>query len=74
MDIWQDVRVRKQVRELLIAMQRSLEAGKQPTLPNLPEGKGIRLPVEPPLFSRSPGIGDIVEKAVQEFKDKYGLP
>lgn len=64
------IRVRRQVRETLIEIQRSIEAGKMPLVESLRDGK----PVKEPLFHRPPGLPDIVELAVREFQTKHGLP
>lgn len=70
MEIFANIRVRRQVRELLIEIQRSIEAGKMPLVESVHDGK----PVKEPLFHRPPGLPDILEKAVLEFREKYGLP
>ncbi len=72
MEIFADVRVRRQVRELLIEMQRAMASGKKPTLPVMREGRLYRDPIE--LFDRPPGLPDIVEKAILEFREKYQVP
>ncbi len=72
MEIFADVRVRRQIRELLIEMQRAMASGKKPSLPVVRDGKLTREPID--LFNRPPGLPDIVEKAVLEFKEKYQVP
>ncbi len=69
MEIFANVRIRTQVRELLIEMQRSIAAGKMPMVEGVRDGK----PVKEPLFHRPPGLPDILEVAVKEFREKYRL-
>jgi len=64
-DITVDLRVRKAARELAEAIQRELNKNRR--FGEVPAGG------KDPLFTRPPGISDIVEKALAEFREKYRL-
>jgi len=75
-EIYANIRVKRSVRETLVQIQKDItNNGKKPTLPvAINRGSVIvtqRNPID--LWGRMPGLPDLVETAVQEFREKYRL-
>jgi hypothetical protein len=69
-----DLRVRRQVRELAVQIQRALQDKNRIPWIDTPPGSALRALPKAPMFDRTPGLPEIVERAIREFGEKYRLP